>query len=180
MKPYNPPSLPTDKPFDKRATLVYEVSGAGKLSQFGIAVALFGGVITFIGLFPGIMGLEASSGVGVLQTIVILVGFSILTIGAYVFAQSYFFAGVKHNLAQEIGVRLSATGLVLSTATGLADVLGFGSHTALTDQRPLIGYWQAAGMILGFVIASLGLVIFVLFGLGDTQEETPEMDDDAS
>jgi hypothetical protein len=136
----------------------------GRLSQVGIAVAALGGVIALMGLFPSIVGLEQVAGVGVLQVIVILAGFAILILGAYIFVQSTYYAGIRHNLAQQIGVRLSMTGLVIATASGMADVLGFGSHPSGILQRPFLGTWQTVGLVGGFLIASLGILIFALMG----------------
>ena len=136
----------------------------GKLSQVGIAVAVLGGVVTLIGLFPSITGLEPSAGAGVLQIIVILNGFAILIFGVYLFVKATYYPGVKHNLAQQIGLRLSMTGLVISVVAGLADVLGYGSQPPGLDQRPFLGMWQAVGLIGGFIIASLGVIVFVLKG----------------
>lgn len=147
-----------------------------KFAQLGIAVALLGGVITFIGLFPSAIGLEASAGVGVLQMLTILVGFSILMFGAFIFVQARYYPNTRHNLAQKIGVRLSMTGVVLATAIGLADVLGFGSNSPLLDQRPTLGPWQTAGLIGSFLIASAGLLIFVLFG--ESAPDDPSDPDD--
>ena len=147
----------------------------GKLSQAGIIITILGGVVTFIGLFPGVVGLEVLPGIGLLQILVVLSGFSILIAGAYIFAQSTYYPGVRHNLAQQIGLRLSMTGLVIATAAGLADILGFGSHPPIPPiQRPLLGHWQTAGMIGGFAIASAGLIIFVLLG-----SDEPPTDDKA-
>ncbi|MCC7446688.1 MAG: hypothetical protein IT324_04690 [Anaerolineae bacterium] len=146
----------------------------GKLSQVGIAVAVLGGVVALIGLFPSITGLEQASGVGVLQTLVVLAGFSILIGGAFLFVQSTYYAGVKHNLAQQIALRLSMTGLVISTASGLADVLGFGSHPSLGDQRPFMGTLQTVGLIGGFVVASIGVIIFALMGEPTPDDDNPD------
>ncbi len=132
--------------------------------QVSITLGTLGVVITLIGLFPGIAGLEAASGVGVLQVLIILLGFTLLFIGAYIFAQRAFFAGLPRTLAQDIGIRLTMTGLLLAAAAGLADVLGFGSHAPTKDTRPLLGNWQAAAFIGAFLIASSGVVIYVLFG----------------
>ncbi len=141
-----------------------------KLAQFGIAAALLGLVITFMGLFPGVVGLEQSPGVGVLQIMVILTGISIMMIGAYVFVQANYYPGKKHNLAQQIAIRLSMTGMVLSTASGLVDILGFGSHQpGVTAQRPYLGPIQTIGIIGGFLIASFGVIIFTL--MGDNEDE---------
>ncbi len=147
-----------------------------KFAQLGIIVALLGGVITFIGLFPSVVSLEASAGVGVLQVLAILAGFSILISGVYIFAQATYYPNRRHNLAQKIGVRLSMTGIVLATAIGLADVLGFGSNSPLIGQRPTLGPWQTGGMIGSFIIASLGVLIFVL--LGENAPDDPDQPHD--
>lgn len=136
-----------------------------KFSQFGLSVAVLGVVIALMGLFPSIIGLEATPGVGVLQILVVLVGMGLLIGGAFIFVQSTFYPHIRHNLAQQIALRLSMTGLVVSIASGLADVLGFGSHpVGLETQRPLLGPYQMAGLIAGFFIASFGVLIFVLMG----------------
>jgi hypothetical protein len=145
----------------------------GKLAQVGIATAVLGGVITLIGLFPGVTGLEAALGIGIIQTIIVLVGFSVLIFGAYLFVQATYYPDVPHNLAQQIGLRLSMTGLVVAIASGLADVLGYGSHPSGPDQRPFLGTWQAIGLIGGFVIASLGIIVFATMGPSSDDVEPP-------
>jgi hypothetical protein len=136
----------------------------GRFSQVGIAVGILGGVIAFIGLFPASVGLEVASGIGVLQVLVIVAGMSIMISGAVLYVQTTYYAGIKHNLAQQIGIRLSATGLVISLTCGLADVFGFGSHLPTPDTRPFLGTFQIAALIGGFIIASVGVLIFALFG----------------
>jgi len=46
----------------------------------------------------------------------------------------------------------------------------------LIGQRPTLGPWQTAGLVGSFVIASLGLLIFVL--LGDNTPDEPHDPDD--
>jgi hypothetical protein len=147
-----------------------------RVTQVGIAVAVLGLVVLIIGLFPSVTGIEASQGVGLLQIVVILTGFAVLILGAYIYVQSVYYPRIKHNLAQQIAIRLSLTGLVISTASGLADVLGFGSHPPGPDQRPFLGILQAIGMVGGFVIAALGVLLFVV--LGDPGGPPIESDDD--
>lgn len=144
--------------------------------QFSITISALGVVIALIGLFPGIAGLEAAEGVGVLQVLVILLGFSLLFLGAYIFARKAFYTGQPRTLAQDIGVRLTLTGLLIAAAAGLADVLGFGSHAPTPDARPLLGRLQALAFIGGFLVASAGIVIFALFGPTprDGDENPPE------
>lgn len=150
-----------------------------KYTQISITIGALGVVITLIGLFPGIAGLEAASGVGVLQVLIILVGFSLLFTGAYIFAKQAFYPGLPHTLAQDIGIRLTLTGLLIAGAAGLADVLGFGSHASTETSRPLLGNLQAATFVGGFLIASSGIVIYALFGPAE-KDEKPNGDDTGS
>lgn len=146
-----------------------------RLPQVGIAILVFGGVITLIGLFPSIIGVEPTPGIGILKILTILTGFSILIAGAYIFVQSAYYPGVKHNLAQQIGLRLSMTGMVIATGTSLADVLGYGSHPiGVEGSHPVLGQWKAAGMLGGFVIASAGVIIFTLMGQSGSPDEPPD------
>lgn len=145
----------------------------GRWAQFGIAVGILGAVLSLMGLFPSITGLEASPGIGILQILTILAGFSTMILGAFIFVQTSYYPGVKHNLAQQIGIRLSLTGLLGSAAAGLADVLGFGSNPPALEQRPVLGPYQAVGLIGGFIIASMGVLIFALMGAHPTPPDEP-------
>jgi hypothetical protein len=135
-----------------------------RYSEISITVGALGIVITLIGLFPGIVGLEAAAGVGVLQVLVILLGFSILFASAFFFVKKAFYDGQPATLAQEIGVRLTLTGLLIAGAAGLADVLGFGSHPSTPSTRPFLGRLQAIVFIGGILLASSGVLVYALFG----------------
>lgn len=148
-------------------------TGTERLAQVAIAVALLGGVIAFMGLFPGVVGLDQSAGIGLFQTSVILIGFNLLIVGATWFVQVNYYAGQKHTLGQEVGVRLSMTGLIISIASGLADILGFGSHPSFGEQRPFMGTAQVLGLVGGFVIASLGVILFALLGQPAPEDDPP-------
>ncbi|NLX10053.1 MAG: hypothetical protein GXY36_10390 [Chloroflexi bacterium] len=148
-----------------------------KYAQISITVGALGVVITLIGLFPGIIGLETVRGVGVLQVLVILAGFSLLFLSAYVFMKWSFYAGLHNTLAQDIGLRLTLTGLLIAAAGGLADVLGFGSHPSTPTTRPLLGHWQAATFVGGFLIASSGVIIYALFGPPRDSDESGDEDE---
>ncbi len=134
------------------------------MAQVGIAIGTLGAVLAFMGMFPGVTGLDATAGIGVLQIVVILVGFALLIAGALLYVQGTFYPGVRHNLAQQVAVRLSATGLLFAAISGLGDLLGFGSHPPGITDGPFLGYWQAAGLVGGFVVASIGVVLFALLG----------------
>ncbi len=79
----------------------------GKPSQVGIIAIVLGAVITVIGLFPAIVGFSQSPGIRILKTLTILIGVSVLVFGAYVFVQATYYPGVRHNLIQQITLRLS-------------------------------------------------------------------------
>jgi len=143
-------------------------------AQFSITIGTLGIVIALIGLFPGIIGLEAASGIGVLQVLVTLFGFTLLYTAAYVFAKLEFFPGMPATLAQNIGFRLTLTGLLIAAAGGLADALGFGSHPITEESRPLLGNLQAIAFVGGILIASLGVVIYAWFGPPPPDEDQDE------
>lgn len=140
-----------------------------KDGQLSIIIGALGVVTTLIGLFPGLVGLETVEGIGVLQVVVILGGFSLLFLGAYIFVKQTYFPGMPTTLGQDIAIRLTMTGLVIAGAAGLADVLGFGTHTPANSERPFLGTWQAIALLGGFLLASAGVVLFTLFGPEDDQ-----------
>ncbi len=149
-----------------------------KYAQISITLGSLGIVIALIGLFPGIIGLETVEGVGVLQVLVILLGFTVLFIGAYLFARQVFYPGMPTTLAQDIGIRLTMTGLLIAAAAGLADVLGFGSHGLTQDERPLLGRLQALAFVGGILLASSGVILFAM--LGPAQSPDDDSDSDSS
>ncbi len=134
------------------------------IAQFGIAIAALGVVLALMGLFPGVTGIQSATGVGVVQFISILVGFSLLDLGALMYVKFTFFAGRQANLAQQIGVRLMLTGLVLAGLTGMADFLGFGSHSRETGGDVFFGQLQALGLLSSLLISALGVLVYAVTG----------------
>lgn len=135
-----------------------------KLAQFGVATALLGLVMAFMGLFPGTLGLDPTEGIGILQIVVTLVGFALLNGGAFIYVKDTWFRGKPYTLGQSIGFRLTLTGLLISAASGMADLLGFGSHPSGEAVRPLLGPWQAVGFVFGFLMSMFGVMVFAVFG----------------
>jgi hypothetical protein len=135
-----------------------------RVGQIGIALGALGIVLTFMGLFPAVTGLPPTPGIGVVQLAAILIGFSLLIIGAYIYARFTFYAHIPSNLAQQIAVRLSLTGLLFAGMASMADVFGFGSNVRTETSDIFFGPWQAGGLIGGFVIASLGVLIYAVTG----------------
>lgn len=151
-----------------------------RYTETSITIGVLGVVITLIGLFPGLVGLEAAPGIGVLQVVVILIGFSLLFLGAYIFVHQTFYRGMHRTLAQDIGIRLTLTGLVIAAAGGLADVLGFGSHPPTPDSRPLLGTLQAIVFVWGFLVSSAGVVFYALFGPREAPDDEEDEGDEGS
>lgn len=144
------------------------------MARVGIAIGTLGVVIAMMGMFPGVTGLDATPGIGVAQIVMILSGFTLLISGALMYVQGTFYPGRRHNLAQQIAVRLSATGLLFAAITGLGDLLGFGSHPTILTDGPFLGYWQAVGLIGSFLVASAGVVLFALLGPPPEEENSDE------
>jgi hypothetical protein len=135
--------------------------------QLAIAIGTLGMMITLLGLFPGITGVETGQGIGALQFSVIWTGLMLVHVGALMFVRFTYYAGRKATLAQQIGIRLSFTGLLIVAITGLADYLGFGSHSPYAGQIVRFGPLQIAGILGGLLIASLGVFIYALSGSSD-------------
>ena len=142
-----------------------------RVAQFGIALSALGIVLTFMGLFPGVTGLEPAAGIGIVQIFTILIGFTLLILGALIYVKFTFYPTQGASLAQQIGVRLALTGLLFAAMAGLSDVLGFGSHPRGPDSEPLFGYLQAFGLIGSFVMASLGVLIYAVGGRTNDDSE---------
>jgi hypothetical protein len=150
-----------------------------RIAQVGIAIGALGMVITFMGLFPGVTGLEATPGIGVLQMFVVLVGFTFLISGALFYVKFAFYASKPANLGQQIGTRLALTGLVLAALAGLADPLGFGSHGRDFTDDLFLGPLQGIGIIVSYFISCVGVLVYALTGEpGNGSSREDRQDDD--
>jgi len=134
------------------------------IGQFGIVVAALGIVLALMGLFPGVTGIQVAAGVGIVQFVSILSGFTLLDLGALVYVKFSFYVRRAANLAQQIGVRLTLTGLVLAGLTGMADFLGFGSHARTATSDVYFGQLQALALLGSLLIAALGVLIYAVTG----------------
>src|SRR5664279_2399244 len=134
------------------------------IGQFGIVVAALGVVLALMGLFPGVTGIQVAAGVGIVQFVSILSGFTLLDLGALVYVKFSFYVGRAANLAQQIGIRLTLTGLVLAGLTGMADFLGFGSHARTATTDVYFGQLQALGLLGSLLLSALGVMLYALSG----------------
>ena len=135
-----------------------------RVAQFGIVLGALGFVLLVMGLFPGVVGRPPTPGVGLVQLLLILIGFGLLVMGALLYVKFTFFTTVPSNLVQQIGSRLGLTGIVFAAICGLADVLGFGSNGTIVAGDIVIGRLQIAGIIGSFFISSIGVLIYAMAG----------------
>ena len=80
-----------------------------RFGQVGIALSALGIVIALMGLFPGMTGVEATVGIGVVQVFMLLFGYGLLVFGAIIYAKFTFFLESASTLGQQIGIRLALT-----------------------------------------------------------------------
>lgn len=130
-----------------------------RMTRAAVASVIFGFFVFIIGLFPAIINLDTKPGVGVLQLAVTLWGLGMMNAGAALWAYSERHRGTPRLLREDIGVRLIATGFVISAFSSLADVLGIGSHNA-PRRLPYLGVWQQAGLAIGILVSVVGLLLY--------------------
>ena len=141
---------------NKKPTLIEDLS---QLARASVATIVFGFTVFLIGMFPVIINLDLNPGVGILQLVVILLGIGMMTIGGYAYAYETRHKTMVRRLREDIGLRLMATGYVVCAVSGLADVLGIGSHN-IPSGLPFFGLWQSIGLILGLIFIAIGVLLY--------------------
>jgi hypothetical protein len=136
-----------------------------RATQLGVALGALGFVLALMGLFPGVTGIIPGRGVGAVQFLVVWVGFFLLVMGAIIYVKYAFYPRDASNLAQQVGIRLAWTGLILTGMSGLADFLGFGSQIPSVDTAPVFGELQLLGVVGGFLMAALGVMLYAITGM---------------
>jgi hypothetical protein len=132
--------------------------GSSRLARFGVATVVFGFFVFVLGVFPEIIRLGLTPGIGLLQIGIFLLGTSVMTLGAYIYAYATRHRAMPRRLREDVGIRLMATGQVIAYATGFADKLGIGSHYGA--ERPLLGLLQASGIALGILVTVAGIFLY--------------------
>ena len=135
-----------------------------RFAQVGIALGALGAMICFMGLFPGVTGAAPTAGIGLVQVVMVLIGYTLLILGGITYLKFTFFLAVPANLVQQIGTRLALTGILFATLSGMADILGFGTHIRDDTGELYFGQLQMIGILASFVLSSLGVLIYVLAG----------------
>src|SRR5258708_8829957 len=129
-----------------------------RLARFGVATVVFGFFVFVIGVYPDLIRLGLTPGIGLVQIGTFLFGITVMTFGAYIYAYATRHRAQPRSLREDIGLRLMATGLVIAYTTGFADVLGIGSNYG--TERPLLGMFQASGVALGVLVIVVGIFLY--------------------
>ncbi len=135
-----------------------------RFAQVGIALGALGAMICLMGLFPGVTGAVPTAGIGLVQVSMVLVGYTLLVLGALTYLKFTFFLEVPASLSQQIGMRLALTGILFAALAGLADILGFGTHVRDDVNDIFFGQLQMIGILASFCLSSFGVLVYVLAG----------------
>ena len=126
--------------------------------RIGLATTLMGFLVFILGARPSWFYLDRSPVVGFVQISVFLVGLAIICIGGYLSLAALWRPGT-HSIAAEIGLRLVATGYLISVFSGMADIFGFGSQSS--PKIPYFGPVQAWGVEIGQAIIIVGFLLLI-------------------
>ena len=137
-----------------------EIHELSQFARISVAIVVFGFTVFLIGMFPVIVNLDLNPGVGILQLVIILLGIGIMTLGGYAYAYETRHKSMPRRLRETIGLRLMATGYVICAVSGLADVLGIGSHNIPAGGLPYFGLWQSIGLISGLILIAIGVLLY--------------------
>ena len=134
----------------------------------GLLITLLGLLVFLLGARPALIGLDRSPVVGFVQIAVFLVGLAIICVGGFMSLMALW-NGQQPSIAADIGLRLVATGYVISVFSGMADIFGMGSHPL--PGIPFFGPLQSLGVQVGQFIIGVGFVLLIPFkGKNETQQ----------
>ncbi|MFC1996058.1 hypothetical protein ACFLXI_00435 [Chloroflexota bacterium] len=126
--------------------------------HFGLSLTGIGFFVFTLGAAPEFYGLDRSPVVGFVQIAVFLIGLGMICLGGYA-SLSHLWKGHERTLAADIGLRLVATGYVVSAISGMADVFGMGTQP--WPQIPIFGFWQTTGVMIGQIIIAIGFILLI-------------------
>lgn len=126
-----------------------------------IVLSVAGLLLGAVGLLANPLGLSRTPEFGALQMAAFLAGVTCLTLAIYLFLFGLRPPGAPRSLQADVGVRLSATGLVLAYTAGFADLFNIGTHVQPAFERPFAGPLQFVGVLLGLLAVAVGMVLYV-------------------
>jgi hypothetical protein len=129
--------------------------------NLGLGLTIAGFLIFILGADPALVGLDRSPYIGFVQSATFSFGLAMLCLGGYLSFRACQLTDRIQSLAQDIGVRLVATGYLISLISAMADVFGFGTQS--WPALPFFGPRQAAGVIVGEIIIAIGFILYMPF-----------------
>jgi hypothetical protein len=126
--------------------------------RVGLLLTLFGLFVFIVGTKPNWFDLDRSPTVGFVQIAFFLVGLAIICVGGFVSLWGLW-KGMDRSIPADIGLRLVATGYVISVFSGMADVFGMGSQSA--PLSPYFGPIQALGVLIGEIVIAIGFLLLI-------------------
>ncbi len=127
-------------------------------SWIAIAVVFIGLFVFLLGAEPGWFRLDRSPVVGFVQITVFLLGLAIICVGGYVGFSIQWMHG-ERSISADIGLRLVATGYIITVVSGMADVFGFGTQPF--PRIPFFGPLQATGVVFGEAVVAVGFLLMI-------------------
>ena len=125
----------------------------------GLLLTFLGFFVFLLGTRPSVFMLDRSPVIGFVQIAAFLLGLGIICIGAYI-SMVGLWKDTPMSIAAEIGMRMVATGLVISVVAGMADVFGLGSHPL---PKLFFGPLQALGVQIGEFVIGFGILLMIPF-----------------
>lgn len=125
-----------------------------------VLLVVVGLLSMLIAMAADLIGLDITPGFGLVQMVAFLFGLTLLTIAAYMYLISLRPKDAPKSLQADIGIRLSATGLILTYVVGLSDTIGIGTHVNPSFDRPFIGPLQLGGFLLGIITLIIGMILY--------------------
>jgi len=129
--------------------------------NIGIGLTIAGFLVFLLGADPGLVNLDRNPIVGFVQTATFSSGLAILCLGGFIGLKACQSPGHYQTLAQDIGIRLVATGYLIALVSGMSDVFGFGTQSY--PAVPFFGPLQAAGVIVGEIVIAVGFLLYLPF-----------------
>jgi hypothetical protein len=106
-------------------------------------------------------GLDRSPYIGFVQTATFSTGLAFICLGGYLSFRACQLIDRIQSLAQDVGIRLVATGYLITLISAMADVFGFGTQS--WPALPFFGPRQAAGVVVGEIIIAIGFILYMPF-----------------